>query len=67
MEVEASVESENWWKVKGPPRVRPVKRVDFWEAFGGMESGTGLMVDWEWYFGSSVDLVKPFLRPTAEL
>ena len=32
-----------------------------------MESGRGLMVDWEWYFGSNVDLVKPFLLPTAEL
>ena len=39
MEVEAKVESENWWEVKQPPRVRPVKKVDFWEAFGGMESG----------------------------
>lgn len=67
MEVEANLVTENWWEVKQPPRVRPVKRVDFWEAFGGMESGTGLVVDWEWYFGSSLDLVKPFLRPTAEL
>ena len=67
MEIAAKSENENWWKVKEPPRVRPVKKVDFWEAFGGMESGTGLMVDWEWYFGSSVDLVKPFLRPTADL
>ena len=25
------------------------------------------MVDWGWYFGSSLDLIKPFLRATAEL
>ncbi len=67
MEVAATVESENWWKVKGPPRVRPVKKVDFWEGLDGMSSGAGLMVDWEWRFGATVDLVRPFLRATAEL
>ena len=67
MEVEPKVVNENWWEVEEPPRVRPVPKVDFWEGFGGITSGAALMVDWGWYFGSSLDLIKPFLRPTAEL
>ena len=67
MEIAPKLVSENWWEVEEPPRVRPVKKVDFWEGFGGIRSAAGLMVDWEWNFGSSLDLIKPFLRPTAEL
>lgn len=61
------VEAENWWEVEEPPRVRPVPKVDFWEGLGSVKSGAALMVDWEWYCGSSLGLIKPFLRPTSEL
>ena len=46
---------------------RRARKVDFWEGLDGMSSGAGLMVDWEWRFGSAVDLVRPFLRATPEL
>ena len=56
----------DWLEVE-EPRVRPIRKVEFWEGFGGITSGAGLMVDWEWNFGSAMDLVRPFLRATSRL
>lgn len=46
---------------------RQARKGDFWAGLDGMSSGAGLMVDWDWRFGSAVDLVRPFLRATPEL
>ena len=46
---------------------RRARKGDFWAGLDGMSSGSGLMVDWEWWFGSAVDLVRPSLRATPEL
>ena len=42
------------------------RKVDFWAALDGMSSGVALMVDWEFIFGSAVDVVLPFLEVTGE-
>ena len=39
---------------------------DFWRGLEVISSGATIMGNWEWACGSAVELVKPFLRPTAE-
>ncbi len=38
----------------------------FWFGFSVMASGAGLMADWRAQFGSALDLLTPFLKPTTE-
>ena len=42
------------------------KKRDFWVALDGMSTGVALMFDWFWTFGSSVDVIQPFLKLTGE-
>lgn len=43
------------------------KKGDFWQGVSCMSLGAGLMADWRWAFGSTVELVQPFLRPTGKI
>lgn len=40
---------------------------DFWNSLAGMASGAGVMHDWRRHFGAGMDLIAPFLTPSAEL
>jgi len=42
------------------------KKRDFWVALDWMSTGVALMFDWFWTFGSSVDVIRPFLKFTGE-
>ena len=42
------------------------KTRDFWVALDEMSTGVALMFDWFWTFGSSVDVIRPFLKLTGE-
>jgi hypothetical protein len=42
------------------------KKRDFWVALDGMSTGVALIFDWFWTFGSSVDVIRPFLKLTGE-
>jgi hypothetical protein len=42
------------------------KKRDFWVALDGISTGVALMFDWFWTFGSSVDMIRPFLKLTGE-
>jgi len=42
------------------------RKVDFWTRLDGMSEGVALMVDWEFMFGSAVDVIRPFLEVTGE-
>jgi hypothetical protein len=42
------------------------KKRDFWAGLEGVSSGVALMVDWEFIFGSAVDVLLPFLEVTGE-
>lgn len=38
----------------------------FWRGLACMSSGAGLRADWQWACGAALDLVAPYLQPTAE-
>jgi hypothetical protein len=38
----------------------------FWTGLDRVSTEGGLLADWEWAFGSALDLVRPFLRCTGE-
>ena len=42
------------------------KETEFWIGLETMASGLGLMVDWEWAFGSAFEWIRPFLRMTEK-
>src|SRR5262249_32404982 len=42
------------------------KERDFWVALDSSSSGVALMIEWCWAFGSSVDVIRPFLKLTGE-
>jgi hypothetical protein len=42
------------------------RKVEFWAGLEGTESGVALMVDWECMFGSSLEVIRPFLEITGE-
>lgn len=42
------------------------RKVDFWTGLEGISPGVALMVDWECMFGSTLDVIRPFLELTGE-
>ncbi len=42
------------------------RKVNFWSGLEGMSSGVGLMADWEFRLGASVEVIRPFLEVTGE-
>lgn len=65
MEVEDLVFTSPFPELERPSRWSK-KGGDFWAGLAMVPTGATIMGNWEWACGSSVELVKPFLRLTAE-